>query len=146
MNRLDKPMSTLHALRALGVRFSIDGFGTGYSSLAHLGSLPIDSVKIDSVNIDRSFMMGMNSGEQNVEIVRTVLQLGHTLGKTVVAEGVETPQQLQRMGVDRGPGLSAVAAAAGRADRRVAGDAGRGCGVRRLVHPVRRRRRPVSTR
>ena len=52
--------------------------------------------------------MGMDSGEQNVEIVRTVLKLGHTLGKTVVAEGVETPQQLrqlQRMGVDRGQGF-----------------------------------------
>ena len=103
MNRLDKSMSTLHALRAWGVRFSIVGFGTGYSSLAYLGSLPIDSLKID-----RSFVMGMDSGEQNVEIVRTVLKLGHTLGKTVVAEGVETPQQLrqlQRMGVDRGQGF-----------------------------------------
>ena len=102
MNRLDKSTSTLHALRAWGVRFSIDGFGTGYSSLAHLGLLPIDSV-----SIDRSFVMGMDSGEQNVEIVRTVLQLDHALGNTVVAEGVETPlqlQQLQRMGVDRSQG------------------------------------------
>ena len=95
-------MSTLHALRALGVRFSIDDFGTGYSSLAYLALLPIDSLKID-----RSFVMDMDSGEQNVEIVRTMLELGHTLGKTVVVEGVETPQhlqQLQRTGVDRGQG------------------------------------------
>ena len=102
MNRLDESLTTLHALRALGVRFSIDDFGTGYSSLAYLGSLPIDSLKID-----RSFVMAMDAGESNVEIVRTVLKLGHTLGKTVVAEGVETArqlQQLQRMGVDRGQG------------------------------------------
>ena len=103
MNRLDASLTTLHALRAMGVRFSIDDFGTGYSSLAYLGSLPIDSLKID-----RSFVMGMDEGPQGVEIVRAVLKLGHTLGKSVVAEGVETPRQLkllQHMGIDRGQGF-----------------------------------------
>jgi diguanylate cyclase (GGDEF)-like protein/PAS domain S-box-containing protein len=102
MNRLQPALATLHALRAMGVHFSIDDFGTGYSSLAYLSTLPIDSLKID-----RSFVLGMDSGSQNVEIVRTVLQLGHTLGKTVVAEGIETAEQLQRlqrMGVDKGQG------------------------------------------
>ncbi len=102
MNRLQPALVTMHALRALGVHFSIDDFGTGYSSLAYLSTLPIDSLKID-----RTFVIGMENGSQNVEIVRTVLQLGHTLGKVVVAEGVETAEQLQRLqrlGVDKGQG------------------------------------------
>ena len=102
MSRLDTALSTLRALRQLGIRFSIDDFGTGYSSLAYLSTLPFDSLKID-----RSFVNGMADGEQNVEIVRTVLKLGHTLGKVVVAEGIETAEQLQllqRLGVDCGQG------------------------------------------
>ncbi len=102
MNRLQPALATLQALRAMGVHFSIDDFGTGYSSLAYLSTLPIDSLKID-----RSFVLGMDNGSQNVEIVRTILKLGHTLGKTVVAEGIETAEQLQhlqRLGVDKGQG------------------------------------------
>jgi EAL domain-containing protein (putative c-di-GMP-specific phosphodiesterase class I) len=84
------------------VRFSIDDFGTGYSSLAYLGTLPIDSLKID-----RSFVMGMHDQPHNVEIVRAVLNLGQTLGRKVIAEGVETAEQLatlRELGVPIGQG------------------------------------------
>jgi EAL domain-containing protein (putative c-di-GMP-specific phosphodiesterase class I) len=89
-------------LRASGVRFSIDDFGTGYSSLAYLSTLPIDSLKID-----RSFVAGMRDKPQNVEIVRAVLTLGKALGRKIVAEGIETADQLRtlrELGVDVGQG------------------------------------------
>lgn len=84
------------------MRLGVDDFGTGYSSLAYLSTLPIDSLKID-----RSFVMGMSEQPQNVEIVRTVLNLGRTLGKKVIAEGIETVAQLatlKAMGVPVGQG------------------------------------------
>jgi EAL domain-containing protein (putative c-di-GMP-specific phosphodiesterase class I) len=91
MARLDEALQSLHALRAQGVRFSIDDFGTGYSSLAYLSSLPIDTLKID-----RSFVMELEH-PQNLEIVRAVVTLGHSLGRQVVAEGIETAAQLSRV-------------------------------------------------
>ena len=102
MGRLDTALQAMGQLRALGVKFSIDDFGTGYSSLSYLGTLPIDSLKID-----RSFVMGMHDKPQNVEIVRAVLTLGKSLGRKVVAEGIETPEQLatlREMGVHMGQG------------------------------------------
>jgi diguanylate cyclase (GGDEF)-like protein/PAS domain S-box-containing protein len=102
MARLDVALRTLEQLRARGVRFSIDDFGTGYSSLAYLSTLPIDSLKID-----RSFVMGLHERPQNVEIVRAVLTLGKALGRKVVAEGIETPEQLatlRGLGVHFGQG------------------------------------------
>ena len=102
MQRLDVALQTMARLRERGVLFSIDDFGTGYSSLAYLSTLPIDSIKID-----RSFVMGMDSGAQNVEIVRAVLNLGLSLGRKVIAEGIETPEQLatlRAMGVPIGQG------------------------------------------
>jgi predicted signal transduction protein with EAL and GGDEF domain len=75
MGQLDKALVTLHKLREHGVRFSIDDFGTGYSSLAYLSTLPINSLKID-----RSFVMGMGDKPGNVEIIRAVLTLGRSLG------------------------------------------------------------------
>jgi diguanylate cyclase (GGDEF)-like protein len=101
MARLDVALGTLEKLRAHGVRFSIDDFGTGYSSLAYLSTLPIDSLKID-----RSFVIGLHE-PQNVEIVRAVLTLGKALGRKVVAEGIETAEQLavlNGLGVDFGQG------------------------------------------
>ncbi len=89
MGRLDVALRTMASLRASGVRFSIDDFGTGYSSLSYLGRLPIDSLKID-----RSFVMDMHENRQNLEIVRAMLTLGRTLGHKVIAEGVETAGQL----------------------------------------------------
>jgi diguanylate cyclase (GGDEF)-like protein/PAS domain S-box-containing protein len=102
MGRLDEALQTMGQLRELGVRFSIDDFGTGYSSLSYLSTLPIDSLKID-----RSFVMGLHDKPQNVEIVRAVLNLGMSLGRRVIAEGIETPRQLsalRELGVPVGQG------------------------------------------
>ena len=92
MGELSVALDALQALRQVGVKFSIDDFGTGYSSLAYLSTLPIDSLKID-----RSFVNGMDHGPQNIEIVRAVLDLGRSLGKRVIAEGIETAEQLARL-------------------------------------------------
>jgi EAL domain-containing protein (putative c-di-GMP-specific phosphodiesterase class I) len=102
MEQRDKALQALRALSALGVKLSIDDFGTGYSSLAYLTTLPFDCLKID-----RSFVIGMARSAQNVEIVRTVLSLGRTLHKQVIAEGIETPEQLaqlKRLGTAIGQG------------------------------------------
>ena len=102
MGKLSLVMPTLYALRALGIKFSIDDFGTGYSSLAYLSTLPIDSLKID-----RSFVMDMDRLPQNVEIVRAVVTLGRSLGKKIIAEGIETTAQLttvKALGVHVGQG------------------------------------------
>ncbi len=102
MGRLDVALRTMASLRACGVRFSIDDFGTGYSSLSYLGRLPIDSLKID-----RSFVMDLHENRQNLEIVRAMLTLGRTLGHKVIAEGVETEHQLallRELGVHEGQG------------------------------------------
>jgi len=90
MEQRERAMQTLSELSALGVKLSIDDFGTGYSSLAYLSTLPFDCLKID-----RSFVIGMQQSPQNVEIVRTVLSLGRTLNKQVIAEGIETHDQLE---------------------------------------------------
>ncbi|MBN8488113.1 MAG: EAL domain-containing protein [Burkholderiales bacterium] len=102
MERLDLALQTVRGLRELGVRLSIDDFGTGYSSLSYLGTLPIDSLKID-----RSFVMQLEHTPQNIEIVRAVITLGHALGKRVIAEGVETAAQLEllrELGADEAQG------------------------------------------
>jgi diguanylate cyclase (GGDEF)-like protein/PAS domain S-box-containing protein len=92
MQQKEVALRSLAELRELGVRLSIDDFGTGYSSLAYLSTLPFDCLKID-----RSFVIGMHKSVQNVEIVRTVLSLGRSLNKTVIAEGIETHDQLLRL-------------------------------------------------
>ena len=89
MGDLSVALDALHALRKVGIKFSIDDFGTGYSSLAYLSTLPIDSLKID-----RSFVIGMDDQPHNVEIVRAVVNLGHSMGKKIIAEGIETVEQL----------------------------------------------------
>jgi EAL domain-containing protein (putative c-di-GMP-specific phosphodiesterase class I) len=72
-------------LRVAGVRFSIDDFGTGYSSLSQLQKLPVDELKID-----RSFIIAADQDPGNRAVVRTIIDLGHSLGLKIVAEGVET--------------------------------------------------------
>ena len=78
----------LESLRKLGVRLALDDFGTGYSSLSYLRKLPVDKIKID-----RSFIMDMPGVASDVSIVKTIIELGKTLGMTTIAEGVETLEQ-----------------------------------------------------
>jgi EAL domain-containing protein (putative c-di-GMP-specific phosphodiesterase class I) len=79
----------MDALGRLGVRFSLDDFGTGFSSFVHLNSLPIALLKID-----KSFVGGMEGREENRKLVHAMINLAHNLKLEVVAEGVETPEQL----------------------------------------------------
>jgi EAL domain-containing protein (putative c-di-GMP-specific phosphodiesterase class I) len=102
MARLEGAMPALIELQHLGVGLSVDDFGTGYSSLAHLSSLPIDSLKID-----RSFVNKLQIGSKEAAVVRAVVLLGRSLGKSVIAEGIETRSQLDQlrdMGCDVGQG------------------------------------------
>ncbi len=92
----------MQQLRTAGVRFAIDDFGTGHSSLAQLNALPVDELKID-----RAFVMNIERSNSNVAIVRTTIELGHSLGLKVVAEGIETPEvwaTLLRLGCDMAQG------------------------------------------
>ena len=102
MDRSEVGMRALADLRALGVRLVLDDFGTGYSSLAYLRHLPLDTIKVD-----RSFVTELDEGDPNVAIVQAVLSLAHGLGVSVVAEGIETPEQMSRLrdlGCDLGQG------------------------------------------
>ncbi|HEY4885735.1 MAG TPA: EAL domain-containing protein [Myxococcales bacterium] len=95
-------IAALTQLRGTGVRLCIDDFGTGYSSLSYLHELPIDSLKID-----RSFVGAMGDDERKIKIVQSILVLGKALGIDVVAEGVETQEQvdvLRRLGCERAQG------------------------------------------
>jgi EAL domain-containing protein (putative c-di-GMP-specific phosphodiesterase class I) len=92
----------LGQLKARQIQLSIDDFGTGYSSLAYLQSLPIDTLKID-----RSFISGIEHREKNLEITQTIITLAHSLKLDVVAEGVETEAQLdivRSLGCEYGQG------------------------------------------
>lgn len=80
---------TLEQARAHGIQISLDDFGTGYSSLSLLLSLPANKVKVG-----RSFVSHMHRDPEREELVRSVIHLGHSLGKRVVAEGVQTEQDL----------------------------------------------------
>lgn len=81
---------TLVEARSLGMGISLDDFGTGYSSLSYLLNLPVDEIKID-----RSFVCDLELDPRKVELVRAIVNLGHTMGKRVVAEGVESSAQLE---------------------------------------------------
>ena len=87
---IDLVMKTIVVLQNMGIKVSIDDFGTGYSSLAYLRKLPIDKIKID-----RSFIQEVASNDSDLTIVKTMVELSHGLGKRVLAEGVETKEQLQ---------------------------------------------------
>jgi diguanylate cyclase (GGDEF)-like protein/PAS domain S-box-containing protein len=85
-------VATMNRLRSLGVEISLDDFGTGYSSLSYLHRLPIDYLKID-----RSFVNRMVESKENGEIVYTIIKLAQNLKMKVIAEGIETPEQLAQL-------------------------------------------------
>lgn len=92
MRRSEQVRTTMSALAALGVRFSLDDFGTGFSSFVHLSSLPISLLKID-----KSFVQQMDAHPHQGRLVRAMISLAHNLGLEVVAEGVEDASQLDQL-------------------------------------------------
>ncbi len=79
----------LYRLKKMGIKIALDDFGTGYSSLSYLKNLPIDVLKID-----QSFIREMTMGSKDAKLAATIIQMGHSLGQKIIAEGVETEQQL----------------------------------------------------
>jgi len=95
-------VATLKRIKALGVTMTLDDFGTGYSSLRYLASFPFDAIKID-----RSFVTKCTEQPDNLVLIRTIIAMGHSLEKRVVAEGIETKEQLdliQGYGCDEAQG------------------------------------------
>jgi diguanylate cyclase (GGDEF)-like protein/PAS domain S-box-containing protein len=102
MTDTEDNLAQLIRLKALGVHLAIDDFGTGYSSLAYLRRFPVDILKID-----RSFVERLGADDDDAALVRTIVQLGQSLGMVTVAEGVEADEQrtaLQRIGCDLAQG------------------------------------------
>jgi diguanylate cyclase (GGDEF)-like protein/PAS domain S-box-containing protein len=89
MGNTEQTLATLDRLKAMNVRLEIDDFGTGYSSLSRLQRFPFDSLKID-----RSFIRELGDGNGSLDIVKAIMQLAHSLRLEVIAEGVETNEQL----------------------------------------------------
>jgi EAL domain-containing protein (putative c-di-GMP-specific phosphodiesterase class I) len=92
MGDAKQTMEILDRLKAMNIRLQIDDFGTGYSSLSRLQRLPFDNLKID-----RSFIRELTAGNGCLDIVRAIMQLAHSLKLDVVAEGVETEEQLRSL-------------------------------------------------
>ena len=88
MEDVKHSIASLQAIRAMGVTIAIDDFGTGFSSLSYLAKLPVDTLKID-----RSFVIDMTAGPEGLALVSTIINLAHSLKLKVVAEGVETEEQ-----------------------------------------------------
>lgn len=102
MGDVEMSILCLHSLRALGIKLAIDDFGTGYSSMGSLKVLPVDSVKID-----RAFVVGMSESLESTAIIRAIITLCRILGLKITGEGVETDDQmtiLQSLGCDYGQG------------------------------------------
>jgi len=98
MTDLEHTVKILHDLKALGIKLAIDDFGTGFSSLSYLKTMPIDVIKID-----RSFIRDIPTDEDDIAITTAIINMAHSLGIEVIAEGVETVEQfelLRRLGCD----------------------------------------------
>jgi diguanylate cyclase (GGDEF)-like protein/PAS domain S-box-containing protein len=103
MEDVKHSIASLQAIRAMGVTVAIDDFGTGFSSLSYLSKLPVDTLKID-----RSFVIDMTAGPEGLALVSTIVNLAHSLKLKVVAEGVETEEQsrlLRLLGCDEMQGF-----------------------------------------
>jgi diguanylate cyclase len=98
-----RALNVLRQLRAMGIRLSIDDFGSGYTSLSYLKTLPVNTLKID-----RSFITDLAVDDQDRAVTQSVIDLGHRLGLSVLAEGIETEEtwnQLRGLGCDEGQGF-----------------------------------------
>jgi diguanylate cyclase (GGDEF)-like protein len=107
MEDVTHSIASLNAIRAMGVTIAIDDFGTGFSSLNYLSKLPVDTLKID-----RSFIVDMTAGPEGLALVSTILNLARSLKLKVVAEGVETEEQVRALiscGVEEGQGYLVAA-------------------------------------
>ncbi|WP_392530901.1 putative bifunctional diguanylate cyclase/phosphodiesterase [Nostoc sp. C117] len=127
IENISKTIDLLSQLKARKIQISIDDFGTGYSSLNYLHRLPADNLKID-----RSFVSQMHEGNRNYQVVSTIVALSNQLGLAVIAEGIETPQQLQwlqELGCEFGQGyLFSKPLSPEKAETLIAIQAGRGIG------------------
>jgi diguanylate cyclase (GGDEF)-like protein/PAS domain S-box-containing protein len=113
LERTQRPVSVLRAIKETGVRIALDDFGTGYSSLSYLERFPIDELKLD-----REFIARMASGDDDPVLVRAILDMAHALGLVVVAEGIETEEQatvLRELGCERAQGYALARPAAAEA-------------------------------
>ncbi len=102
MQDSDNAVAILNQIKKLGVQITLDDFGTGYSSLSYLTSFPFDAIKID-----RSFAMECTQNHDKLVIIKTIIAMGHSLGKKVVVEGIETEEQfdlLMQCGCDEAQG------------------------------------------
>lgn len=102
MQNVEATLATLQAIKALGVRLAVDDFGTGYSSLSYLRKFPVDVLKID-----QSFIHGLSHEPKDAALVSAIIQLGRSLNLSIIAEGVETQEQLaflKQQGCEEGQG------------------------------------------
>jgi diguanylate cyclase (GGDEF)-like protein/PAS domain S-box-containing protein len=92
IDNVDEAIATMHALKSLGLRLSLDDFGTGFSSLSYLCRFPIDTLKID-----KSFVQQIDADDATEAVIDTIINMAHRLGLRVAAEGVETHHQLHSL-------------------------------------------------
>jgi EAL domain-containing protein (putative c-di-GMP-specific phosphodiesterase class I) len=92
MDHVEESAAKLSRLRDMGIQIHVDDFGTGYSSLSYLHRFPITAVKID-----RSFVTGLPGHVESEEVIKAIVSIAESLDFDVIAEGVETPQQVQKL-------------------------------------------------
>lgn len=90
MQNVEDTIAILHEIKKMGVRLAIDDFGTGYSSLSYLRRFPVDVLKID-----QSFVRGLGENTQDMQLISAIISLGKSLDLNIIAEGVETVEQLE---------------------------------------------------